>query len=327
MNNFNYFFTPVGSEYKKKFARNIGIAILILFSFYGIWILVTDIQEPTIFSENENTCDPGPILENGYCYRDGKKIVFESESKEIECLRLYIDIRELSRTDGAVLAERETIKQQKEQLVQYVENDCPDFPDLELMYDNHVKSKSESNSEINQSCMTLEQSKVIAPFFKVPSYLPEGYLMKCSMSGMPYESYVLYHNKDVSDGWIGKMHMLIDEGAIFILQTDERNLVGGKEFVTFGTAEQRIQETYDEVMEKNPSLQPQLIRINGMLAYAVDSCSDCGVQTANFADDTVIQKSTSTETKIKFIDEYGISYMLKTSLPLDELILVAKSLQ
>ena len=182
----------------------------------------------------------------------------------------------------------------------------------------------ESNSEINRRCMTLEQSKDIAPFFKVPSYLPEGYSMKCSQSGMPSESYVIYHNKEISGGWMGKLNMLIDNGAIFIYQYDERNL---KEFATFDSAEQRIQETYDDVMVKNPSLNPQLIRINGMLAYAVDSCPDCGIHTADFPDGTSIQTSTSTQTKIKFIDENGIKYMLKTTLSLDELILVAESLQ
>ncbi|WP_148680203.1 hypothetical protein [Nitrosopumilus maritimus] len=42
MNNFNYFFTPVGSGYKKKFARNVGIAVLILFAFYGVMNLFLD---------------------------------------------------------------------------------------------------------------------------------------------------------------------------------------------------------------------------------------------------------------------------------------------
>ena len=42
MNSFNYFMTPVGPEYKKKLARNVGVVLLILFSFYGIWILVYD---------------------------------------------------------------------------------------------------------------------------------------------------------------------------------------------------------------------------------------------------------------------------------------------
>jgi len=39
---FNYFFTPVGPEYKKKFARNVGIAVLILISFYGMMIIISD---------------------------------------------------------------------------------------------------------------------------------------------------------------------------------------------------------------------------------------------------------------------------------------------
>lgn len=184
-----------------------------------------------------------------------------------------------------------------------------------------------SNSEINYNCMTLEQSKDIAPFFKIPSFLPEGYSVKCSSSGMPYESYVIYHNRDVSDGWKGKLHELIEGGAIFIHQVDERNMIDEEKYATLGSAEQRIQSTYDSVMESNPSLQPQMIRINGMLMYAVDSCHDCGMQTADFPDGTIIQKSTSTETKIKFIDEDGITYMLKTTLPLDELIMVAESLQ
>ena len=46
MTSFNYFGTPVGPEYKKKFARNVGIALLVLFSFYGVWSLIGDLQEP-----------------------------------------------------------------------------------------------------------------------------------------------------------------------------------------------------------------------------------------------------------------------------------------
>jgi len=255
------------------FAISVGILTLLFFpneeqnickQMGGIWNTDYCIVTQEMVDSNKVRCEPGPVFGDGYCYNNGIKFVFESES--------------------------------------------------------------ELNSEINRSCMTLEQSKEIAPFFKVPSYLPEGYSMKCSQSGMPYESYIIYHNKDVSDGWIGKMYMLIEDGAIFILQTDDRNLVGEEKFATIGSAEQRIQRTYDSVMENNPSLNPQLIRINGMLAYAVDSCPDCGVQTANFPDGTSIQKSTSTETKIKFIDEYGVSYMLETTLSLDELILVAESL-
>lgn len=174
------------------------------------------------------------------------------------------------------------------------------------------------------NCRTLEQNKETAPFFKTPTYLPAGYFHVCSQSGTPSESYIVYHHQEITDWNIPK---LISDGAIFIYQIDERNILGAEKLETLGTAEQRIQETYDSVIESNHSLQPQLIRVNGMLAYAVDSCPDCGMQTANFADGTFIQKSTSTETKIKFIDENGINYMLKTVLPLDDLILVAESLQ
>lgn len=174
------------------------------------------------------------------------------------------------------------------------------------------------------NCMTLEQNKETAPFFKTPAYLPEGYFHVCSQSGTPSESYIVYHHQEILNWNIPE---LISDGAIFIYQIDERNIVGAEKLETFGTAEQRIQETYDDVMKNNPSLNPQLITINGMIAYAVDSCSDCGMQIANFTDGTSIQESTSTTTRIKFIDENGINYMLETTLPLDELILVAESLQ
>jgi len=174
------------------------------------------------------------------------------------------------------------------------------------------------------NCMTIKQSKETAPFFKTPTYLPKGYSHVCSQSGTPSESYIVYHNQEILNWNIPE---LISDGAFFIYQIDERSIVDEDKFATLGTAEQRIQEDYDGVMKVNPSLQPQLLRINGMLAYAVDSCPDCGIQTANFTNGTFIQKSTSTETKIKFIDENGVNYMLKTTLPLDELILVAESLR
>lgn len=190
----------------------------------------------------------------------------------------------------------------------------------------HKMDSKSNSSEINTMCMTLEKSKDTATFFKIPSYLPEGYSFKCSFSGTPYESYLIFDNKEVQDGWISHYPELVSNGAIFIHQTDERNFVGAEKFETFGTAEQRIQETYDSVINGNPSLKPQLIRINGMLAYAVDSCSDCGMQTANFTDGVIIQK-TATEAKIKFIDKNGVNYFIKAGIPLNELIKVAESLQ
>ena len=185
--------------------------------------------------------------------------------------------------------------------------------------DNSVLSKANTN------CMTIKQSKEIASFFKTPTYLPEGYSHVCSRSGMPFESYIVYYNQEFPTNW--QIHELVNDGAIFIYQVDEKNMIDEKEFQTYGSPEQRTQETYDDVIKNNPSLNPQLITINEMLAYAVDSCPDCGMQTANFTDGTSIQESTLTKTRIKFIDDNGVSYMLETTLPLQELIKVAKSLQ
>ena len=185
-------------------------------------------------------------------------------------------------------------------------------------------AKDDSVSKTSINCWTLEQSKETTPFFKTPTYLPEGYSHVCSQSGTPFESYIVYYNQEIPYWNIPE---LVSDGAIFIYQIDERSMLGEQKVQAYGSPEQRIQETYDDVMKNNPSLNPQLITINEMLAYAVDSCPDCGMQTANFTDGTSIQESTSTKTRIKFIDDNGVSYMLETTLPLQELIKVAKSLQ
>lgn len=54
----NYFGTPVGTEYKKRFARNVGIAVLVLFVFYEVWSLVVEVSEPehTRIPQNDLLC-------------------------------------------------------------------------------------------------------------------------------------------------------------------------------------------------------------------------------------------------------------------------------
>ena len=63
-----------------------------------------------------------------------------AESKELVCLRLYKDISALSRTAEMSLAESEAIYKHKDLIFQYVEKDCPDFQDLELVYDNYKQN-------------------------------------------------------------------------------------------------------------------------------------------------------------------------------------------
>jgi hypothetical protein len=101
----NYFGTPVGSKYAKKFARNFGISILILFALYGIWSLVTI---------------PG------------------SPDTKTQCLSLYKKIHENNKTPEMKLADSKAIESQKQLLSEYVKTDCPDFTDLDLMYKSYV---------------------------------------------------------------------------------------------------------------------------------------------------------------------------------------------
>ncbi|QLH06144.1 hypothetical protein C5F50_02920 [Nitrosopumilus ureiphilus] len=66
-------------------------------------------------------------------------ILSETQSRELQCLKTYKDIREISRTHGSATAELHVIKHQKYSVGQYVELKCPDFSDLESMKKNLKK--------------------------------------------------------------------------------------------------------------------------------------------------------------------------------------------
>ena len=63
-------------------------------------------------------------------------ILSETQSRELECLKTYKDIREISRTHNAATAELHVIKHLKYSVGHYVELNCPDFSDLESMKKN-----------------------------------------------------------------------------------------------------------------------------------------------------------------------------------------------
>jgi len=69
-----------------------------------------------------------------------------ADSKELICLRLYQDINEISRTPEFALAEAETIEKHKNWIFEYVEKDCPDFLDLEFIYNHYNQNLSEVES-------------------------------------------------------------------------------------------------------------------------------------------------------------------------------------
>lgn len=73
-----------------------------------------------------------------------------SQQSEIECLRLYKNINEISRTPEMSLAEREDIEQHKSWIFEYVEKDCPDFSDLEFIYNNYKQNISEPEDIVEE---------------------------------------------------------------------------------------------------------------------------------------------------------------------------------
>ena len=73
----------------------------------------------------------------------GSSTVIFLQQTEMECLRLYKDMRELSRTPEMSLADQQTIDAHKNLVFEYVEKNCPDFPDLGFIYDNYNQNSLE----------------------------------------------------------------------------------------------------------------------------------------------------------------------------------------
>ena len=64
-------------------------------------------------------------------------LIFSSQ-KELECLRLYKDIHELSSTTEMKLAEQQAIDLHKSLVFEYVERNCPNFTDLDFIYKTYT---------------------------------------------------------------------------------------------------------------------------------------------------------------------------------------------
>jgi len=114
------------------------IASAVIIAFITGWIIGT--------STFYYTDDPNSISERSYMFPP-KTTLSETESKELECLRLYKDINEMSRTTEMQLAESETIHMHRNLVFEYVEKDCPDFNDLEFIYNNYKQNTSQSEGE------------------------------------------------------------------------------------------------------------------------------------------------------------------------------------
>lgn len=90
----------------------------------------------------QNFLTPNEIRNDTHIYNKDKclwqlplKTLSTTESRDLKCLRIYKDIREISRTPEIALADTHTLQSLKNVMDKYLYYSCPDFPDFEFMYD------------------------------------------------------------------------------------------------------------------------------------------------------------------------------------------------
>ncbi len=180
-----------------------------------------------------------------------------------------------------------------------------------------------SVNNLDRNCLTAEQSKDVSTFVLTPTEFPENYSLGCVAINHPNEvSVIISENTVTSNEWQGES--LNPSGTnIFLHEVRET----GESHLQLGTAEQRIRDTIADIQEKNPKLNPVYFNINGMPAYGIDSCGDCGTQTAEFGDGSVITNTYDIPSKLKIISDDGNRYSFYGYVPLDDLVKLGNSLQ
>lgn len=188
-----------------------------------------------------------------------------------------------------------------------------------------VDSTSVNNLDIN--CLTAEQGKQITTFTKMPTDFPRGYSIQCIAVDNPNEIDMLISDRPVTSNEWQRESVHPSGSNIFLHQIDESKYLTESDYEHLGTAEQRIRTTIAEINAYNPKLNATYFVIDGMPAYGTEACADCGIQTANFGDDSVIKQTYDVTSKLKIISDDGIRYSFYGNVPLDDLVKIGNSLQ
>jgi hypothetical protein len=182
---------------------------------------------------------------------------------------------------------------------------------------------STSVSNLNRDCMTAEQAKGITTFNKIPTVLPQGYSIQCVALDSDNEVDMLISDRTVESNEWQSESVNPSGNNIFLHQTMETSV----DYKELGNAEKRIRDTIAEINEHNPSINAKYYLINGMPAYGTDSCKNCGIQTADFGDGTMIKQTYDVPSKLKIISDDGVRYSFYGNVPLDDLVKIGNSLQ
>lgn len=182
---------------------------------------------------------------------------------------------------------------------------------------------------VTMGCMNLDEVNTISTLkIRMPT-LPTGFTLHCGQASL-YESELLFAEGSAETGATVKENLpqKIQNGAIHVYITDLKGKVGEDDFQKeIGNVDVQIVKEYEHIKQVNPSLNPQLIQINGKKAWAYEACEDCGKQTATFEDGSEIVNSFAVPARIEFYDDNGVRYFLESNRPLSDLVEVAKTLQ
>lgn len=186
---------------------------------------------------------------------------------------------------------------------------------------------SSSVGNLDRTCMSPEQSKEVTTFNKMPTEFIGDYSIRCISVDNPNEVYMIISDKPVTSNRWQSESVQPSGNSIFLHAIDESKFLTVTDYEELGSAEKRIKDTIADIQKKNPIINVQYLNINGMHAYGSESCKDCGIQTANFADGNVIQHTYDVPSKLKIIDDTGVRYSFYGNVPLDDLVIIAKSLK
>jgi hypothetical protein len=156
--------------------------------------------------------------------------------------------------------------------------------------------------------------------FKAPSYVPEAYEYKCMQASTDLVS-LFYSDSEFEPIF---MAYGLAEGQIQIRISDGDRRYGLPEDPR--SEEERIRDQYEGILRENPAINPQLVDINGNLAWANEASPTGFRGTVVFPDGSEITTTSALPARVRFYDN-GVGVHLEGYLPLQELVKMAESLE
>lgn len=170
----------------------------------------------------------------------------------------------------------------------------------------------------NPNCLSIDDVKGIKRDLKLPSYLPQGYEYKCGIA-QEAEANLLYWNQSVdkSSYQLDTISSVSNErGSIFFRVADYPEITNSTK---------AVMDDYNNILTNNPALKPQLIDINGKLAWGHEAVPNGGKQAAEFSDGKVITNTYDMPARLRIYDN-GQLIRFEGFVPLEELVKMARSL-